>query len=65
MTNLEKFFNENHKKYIDDMIYDLAYQTLSDEEIRYSNPLGSITIKIKGFDYPESETYLITTDYGK
>lgn len=63
MTNLEKFFEENHKKYIDDMIYDLAYQTIGPEEITYNNPLGSITIRIKGFDYSESETMPITTNY--
>lgn len=62
-SNLEKFFNENHKKYIDDMIYDLAYQSFGPEEIRYNNPLGSITIRIKGFDYSESETMPITTNY--
>lgn len=46
---------ENHKRYIDDMLYELAYQSLGNEEFTYNNHLGSITIKIKEFTEPTKE----------
>lgn len=46
---------ENHKRYIDDMLYELAYLSPGNEEFTYNNHLGSITIKIKGFTEPSKE----------
>lgn len=50
MTNLEEIFRENHRKYVDDMLYELSYATFGGGEFTYNNPVGSITIKIKDLD---------------